>query len=426
MDVVVVGGGLAGLAAAERLVSAGASVTLLEAGHRLGGRVRSESAAGGGPPLDLGAEWIGGSGELHDLLVEAGVGLVEASGRQVRRVEGGWQDLSRLHALTRQLVPRAARLGGSDRSLTEALDECCGGPDLGDARGHLIRYVEGFHAADPDRLSVRWLAEVERTQPAEASELRSAAGAGIAVDTLARSLAGRCDVRLTSPVRSVRWRAGAAEAVTAAGATFQADAAVITVPLALLDPPGDEPAALRFTPGLDHKRAAAGLLHMGPVVKVVLELRDAFWRDLRALEDVLFVHAYDREVPTWWMPVDPSRPVLTGWAGGPYAARLAGCGETAIAEAAVRSLAAALGVAEAEVESRLEVCHFHDWTNDPLARGAYTYVGVGGAEAYKTLAAPVAKTLYFAGEATCGGGYNATMEGAVRSGRRAAGELLRR
>ena len=426
MDVIVIGGGLAGLAAAERLVSAGVTVTLLEGRDRLGGRVRTESAARGGPPIDLGAEWIGGDGELHDMLVAAGATLVEANGGQVRRVEGGWQDLSGLHALNHRLVPLAAQLGASDRSLTEALDACCGGPDLAEARGHLSRYVEGFHAADPDRLSVRWLAEVERTQPAEASELRSSTGTGIAVDTLARSLAGRSDVRLTTLVRSVRWRRGAVEVVTAAGETFHADAAVITVPLALLDPPGDEPAALRFTPPLDQKRAATGLLHVGPVVKVVLELRDALWRDLHELADVLFIHAYDCPVPTWWMPVDPSLAVLTGWAGGPYAARLAGAGEKTIAEVAVESLASALGLTAGEVESRLEAFHFHDWTNDPLARGAYTYVGVGGAEAHVTLAAPVAETLYFAGEATCGGGYNATMEGAVRSGRRAAGELLRR
>ena len=88
------------------------------------------------------------------------------------------------------------------------------------------------------------------------------------------------------------------------------------------------------------------------------------------------------------------------------------------------SLAEALGAPVRDVASLLEACHSHDWTTDPLARGAYSYVGVGGSEAHRTLAAPVAGTLYFAGEATCGGGYNATMEGALRSGRRAAAELL--
>ena len=65
----------------------------------------------------------------------------------------------------------------------------------------------------------------------------------------------------------------------------------------------------------------------------------------------------------------------------------------------------------------------HDWQADPFARGSYTNVLVGGIDAWKTLARPMQRTLFFAGEATCGRGYNATMEGAVASGCRAAEEL---
>ena len=67
---------------------------------------------------------------------------------------------------------------------------------------------------------------------------------------------------------------------------------------------------------------------------------------------------------------------------------------------------------------------FHDWNQDPFSRGAYTYVGVGGFDAHTTLAAPVDDTLFFAGEATMGCGLNATMDGAVLSGIRAATEVL--
>jgi monoamine oxidase len=76
-----------------------------------------------------------------------------------------------------------------------------------------------------------------------------------------------------------------------------------------------------------------------------------------------------------------------------------------------------------DIAAQLESRHFHDWTADPFSRGAYSYVGVGGTEAHRTLAEPVERTLFFAGEATCGEGFNATMEGAVRSGRRAAEQL---
>jgi monoamine oxidase len=66
----------------------------------------------------------------------------------------------------------------------------------------------------------------------------------------------------------------------------------------------------------------------------------------------------------------------------------------------------------------------HDWQADPFARGAYSYAAVGGMNAAETLAAPVANTLFFAGEATNCDGYNGTVHGAIATGTRAAKELL--
>jgi monoamine oxidase len=243
------------------------------------------------------------------------------------------------------------------------------------------------------------------------------------VRALAERLAGRCDLRLGEVVRSVQWEAGDVR-LDCSGGSLRARAAVITVPLLLLQPSSDEPGGVTFVPRLEAKAEAAGLLRMGPVVKVVLAFRRAFWNDVPELSDVLFVHAYGRPIPTWWMPVDRSLPLLTGWAGGPHAARLAGESRDTVVRLAVGSLADALGMRPGDVEALHVSAHFHDWSADPYARGGYTYVRAGGAEAHRVLAEPVAGTLFFAGEATCGGGYNATMEGALRSGRRAAAELL--
>jgi len=424
VDTVVIGAGLAGLAAAERLVAAGVAVTLLEARDRLGGRVWTEHSSDG-HAIELGAEWVGGDSAAHELLARSGARLVEAAGRQMRRVDSGWEDLSNFPDVTSELVRRASAFRGADRSLLTALDECCGEPQTAESRTHLLRYVEGFHAADPARLSTRWLAEVEANQPADASELRVPDGVGRVVEVLATALHGRCDLRLGTVVREVRWRPGSVEIETADGVTFRAGSAAIAIPLPLFDPGSDEPAAVRFTPRLHEKLAAAQLLEMGQVVKLVLEFRDPFWREIGPLEEMLFLHDHDQPLPTWWTPADPSRPILTGWAGGPYADRIAGMSERELLDLAVGSLAHALDLPRRDVAARLECHHFHDWRSDPFTRGAYTYVGVGGVEAHRTLANPVAGTLYFAGEATCGDGFNATMEGAVRSGRRAAADLLR-
>jgi monoamine oxidase len=423
MDVVVVGAGLAGLSATARLVESGAAVTLVEARDRLGGRVWTERGPGGAS-VELGAEWIGDEGEVHDLLAAAGVGLVDADGKQFRRSDGHWEDLSHLPELVRRLVQRAGKGGDRDRSLVAALDQCCRAPGDAEARAHLLRYVEGFHAADPARLSTDWLVEVEANQPADAASLRAPAGAGRVVELLSGRIAGRCEILVDTVVRAVRWRAGRVEIEGDPGTVLHAKAAVVTVPLPLLEPESDEPGGIRFTPRLDEKLGIRRLLEMGGVVKVVLVFREPFWRDLQSLDRALFFHRYDQPIPTWWSAVDPSLPILTGWAGGPSAKALAGKGEKAMGELAVTSLAHALGLPTPDVGRRLESVHFHDWQADPFTRGGYTYVAVGGGDAHATLAAPVAGTLYFAGESTCGGGLNATMEGAVRSGRRAADALL--
>ena len=68
--------------------------------------------------------------------------------------------------------------------------------------------------------------------------------------------------------------------------------------------------------------------------------------------------------------------------------------------------------------------YYHDWHRDPFARGAYSYVGVGGSTAREELGAPVEGTLFFAGEATDTEGDAATVTGALQSGERAAREII--
>ena len=59
-DVIVIGAGIAGLAAARTLAEAGQRVALIEARDRAGGRILTVPAADGGLPVELGAEFIHG------------------------------------------------------------------------------------------------------------------------------------------------------------------------------------------------------------------------------------------------------------------------------------------------------------------------------------------------------------------------------
>jgi monoamine oxidase len=73
----------------------------------------------------------------------------------------------------------------------------------------------------------------------------------------------------------------------------------------------------------------------------------------------------------------------------------------------------------------LSASYFHDWNSDPFSYGAYSYVKAGGEGCQATLAAPIANTLFFAGEHTDTTGHNGTVHGAIASGQRAAKEILK-
>jgi monoamine oxidase len=103
---------------------------------------------------------------------------------------------------------------------------------------------------------------------------------------------------------------------------------------------------------------------------------------------------------------------------------LKGLASDEIAHKAAQAVAQIMGMGERDLASQMTGAFTHDWQADPFSRGAYSYAAVGGIDAARALAAPVAETLYFAGEATNSDGYNATVHGAIATGYRVAEELL--
>jgi monoamine oxidase len=442
VDVIIVGAGAAGLAAARELRAAGINFVVLEARGRVGGRVFTYRDPGVNIPIELGAEFLHGDTPLTDEIIgEAGLTTYEvvgehwrANGGEISSADDFW---NRIERIMRKLDPERA----PDRSFWEFLQEQGKKPKrLRDQR--LAReFVEGFDAADVERISERALARAA-SAAAEHNEERMGRvieGYDRVMAWLARDVYDA--IALNTLVEHVEWRNNSVQVGTRSihgdpGAVYAARALIVTVPISLLQSDPTTNHAITFTPDVPHVREAASKIAMGNVVRLVFAFAESFWEtELKTfLREALpkdaqprqlsFVHGHGMDVPTWWTQFPIRTPVMVGWVGGPRAEALAANNEEVVQERAIASLAYHLGMPQERLKSLVTGCWSHDWNHDPLARGAYSYVLVDGADAPYALTQPVDDTLFFAGEATATDGRNGTVEGALATGRRAATQVL--
>jgi monoamine oxidase len=245
-------------------------------------------------------------------------------------------------------------------------------------------------------------------------------------------------LHLSTIVQQITWQQGHVQVMArrADGATpppFTAPRVIITLPLGVLKAPPDHPATVRISPELPDFQQALQTMQMGHVVRVALRFRERIWTHAPLassvddrLEDLSFLFMTDEPVPTWWTQYPLDSAVITGWIGGQRAQPLLNAPNLPqnILDAALSSLTHALKLDRQYIEAQLLSWHFHNWSADPFALGAYSYGGVGSVAALPRLAAPIHNTLYFAGEAMDIAGYNGTVHGAIASGERAADAIL--
>jgi monoamine oxidase len=433
-DVIVIGAGAAGLVAAAELLQAGQSVLVLEARDRVGGRIWTRREPGLPAPIELGAEFVHGHAPItRELLARAGTGVIESSDSHWSLEAGELTQREGFFPQIRAAMQRTDVLASKDMSFARYLDDYLADVLPAEARATARMMAEGFDAADTRRASARaiaaeWTGDTVGSTP----QSRPRGGYESVLAALLETLnhdSSRLRLQLQAVVQRVRWTQGAVEvAGIFAGASFAARAAraIITLPLGVLQRAPGAPGTVRFSPALRSKHEALRHLASGPILKILLRFGASFWETLHGgrYRDASFFHAPEAQFPTFWTAAPQRAPLLVAWAGGPRARRLAvGASPADLARSAVASLRTVFGRG-VDVASQLEAFYYHDWQRDPFARGAYSYVTVGGSDARRVLSLPLADTLFFAGEATDIENEGGTVTGALQSGVRAAREAL--
>lgn len=408
---------MAGLSAARTLTEHGVRVTLIEARDRVGGRIRTILSGPGQMPTELGPEFVHGRPpEIFELVEADGIELMEVIEPHVR-LRGGKvvRDDDFLERVGRALE---IDLDGPDLSVTALLAR---NRITGHERTGVLAYVEGFHAADPDRVSAQSLARAGASSEALHADAVYTLPGGY--QTIVDALDRRIDRRLARFVLGARadevtWKRG--EAIVRVGSVLhRGDALVVALPLGVL-----QAHAVRFSPPLWPRASAIAAQAMGHVLRFTVRLKAPVWHE-SAVDEVRrgfhFLFTDDEALPTFWRRGDAHS--IVAWCGASRADRLP-LDPHERRTLVIEKLAAALAVPGERAHAMVEDVLWHDWQADPLCRGAYSYALVGGEWAPAALATPLDDTLVFAGEHCDTSSQTGTVHGAIASGRRAAVALL--
>jgi monoamine oxidase len=400
VDVVIVGAGAAGIAAARRLVAANRRVAVLEAANEVGGRCVTDTKTFG-VPFDRGAHFIytADINPLAKLATQTGLDIYPTPPGQRMRIgrryarEGEMEDF--LASLVRATGAIADAARKSDVACAQVLPK-----DLGEWRPS-VEFVLGPYGCGKE------LSEVSTVDFSRSVERDNGALCRQGLGTLLARLAPANVVRLATPVTGIEWHSRRGVEVQTAKGQLVASAVIVTVSTNVL-------ASGKIKMELPKRQLdAAGRLKLGSQDHIALEMTGNPL-GLRA-DELAFEKSESRETAAIFANVSGSTLCVVDVAGS-FGRELSDKGEEAMVDFATGWLANLYGT---DIKQAVKRSRATRWNSEPWVLGAGSSAAPGAQSARRIMMEPLGNRLFFAGEAvheTLWG----TVGGAWESGERAA------
>ncbi|MBR1169718.1 flavin monoamine oxidase family protein [Bradyrhizobium sp. DASA03005] len=406
-DIVVIGAGAAGIAAARRIMATARKVIVVEAASQVGGRCITDSTTFD-TPFDRGARW------MHNPDTNPMIRLARSAGLDVLPAPSGQKmRIGRRNARAGETEQFLAALVRANRAIDEAargkLDTSCAAvlpKDLGDWAG-AAEFMLGASFAGKD------LKELSAIDKGRAQDRNAAIACRQGLGTLIARLAEQAPVALATPASRIAWSNRDVSVETQAG-KITARAAIVTVSTNVLTS-----GAIKFAPDIPKRTLdAASKLSLGSYDRIVLQLPGnplGLSRD-----DILIEQSNSTRTALMFANIGGSS-LCSIDVGGSFGRDLSEQGEKAMVAFAKEWIAKLFG---SEAASAVQKTSATRWNASPYVMGAMSASAPGGQLSRKILTEPIGN-VFLAGEATHETLWG-TVDGAWDSGERAADAALRK
>lgn len=431
--VAIIGGGPAGLYAADILLSKGVKVVVYEATGQIGGRVRSLRNQENSPyqsiadfPVELGAEyWQGSDSVFGKIVSNLNLNTVELLedwklykvGTSVKSA-AEWAGNSDLSA-AQSFIASIKNYGGAATSVKEASASLSA-----DAQALVNAEAANFYGSSSDRVGIKGIADNLKvlTHGTEYFTLKN--------NTMQDLVISRFDnvfkrVETNKPVKSINYGGNPVTITFEDGSEATADKVIVTVPVTILKE------GITFTPALPAaKTAALGRIGMDPSMRVVLDFKKNFWgTDV----SMIFGGTVAPQVFNAGVGRSEFNQTLSVTINGPKALELSNLNNsdqvvTTILQELDKVYAnqATAFIRKGLPPDEQKMIYFiQDWTKEKYFKGGFSYpLSATTLDDRSALGAPLQDRLFFAGEATDIGGDSGTVNGALSSAERVANDVV--